>query len=338
MLLIYMNKLPQIVVLSNDAGATEYLAHMILNEYVNANWNIFVMKNSPAEKIFNSLDIRLTLFSSFDKLSKSILSIDADIIIYGTGWQVDFSKYVQDFSLKYKIKSVALIDHWVNYKERFKENSIPNNIIVMDNLAYQMAEENFSPKTKIFQLENFFFKKIKTSFNLIKNKSFDSILFISEPTSVIAKNNLGDENAYGFTEYTTLKDILDLFDDVIVRLHPSDEKNKYDEIIKNYSNKKITIVYPYDEELILSLSKSKLTIGFDGMALYLSYLLGIDTISYMPNSNRALTIPIPKSYLIKDLLKVDNIDFSHKNNVSLDLNKISFHTMIETVMNRGVNV
>ena len=324
-----MNKLPIIVVLTNDAGATEYLAHLVIQEYHQANWRLFCLKESPASKIFQNLNLDYTLLDNmqdFNNISK------CDLIIYGTGWQVEFGKIVEKISSKYEIKSMALIDHWVNYKERFSCGFLPDYIITMDDIAFNLAHDIFSSDVKIIQLKNYFLEDIVSSFKLLKNKNSDFVVFISEPTSIVAKNNLGDSFAYGFTEYSVFSDLLKKFDEIIVRLHPADSLNKYSNLIEKYPNKNIVVVNPYQESLIETLSKSKLTIGFDGMALFISYFLRINTISYMPNSSRKLTIPIPKKYLIDNLLDLDTISFDNDVDIDLNKNSISFSSIIKKIL------
>jgi len=326
-----MNSLPTIVVLSNDAGASEYLAYLILGEFDKANWIIYTLDDSPASKIFKRLGLKQNILKQVEDFQ---YIERCDLIIYGTGWQVEFGKYVQKVVDKYRISSVALIDHWVNYKERFRDGIFPKYILTMDKTAFDLAESIFENEDiEILLLKNYFLQDTKRKFNSITKKTPDSVLFISEPTSTIAKKNLGSTDAYGFTEYSVLSDILEEFDSVIIRLHPSDNFNKYDDTLKRHINKNICIVNPYEETLVDTLSKSNLTIGFDGMAIFISYILGVKTVSYMPNSKRKLTIPIPKKYLINSLKELNFIDFNNKTtDVLIDENSIEFSELLQKIL------
>lgn len=304
-----------ISVISNDAGATEYLAPLIQLRLtnININWNVFALNNSPASKIFKRLKIPFNTISKVEELYESINPEITDIIMYGTGWQVNFSRIVKDICIKNKIKSIGLIDHWTLYKDRFYENSLPSFILIMDDNANKLAKNTFPKEVNVIQVKNYFLEQTKLLFVSNENKAYSSVVFISEPTSLIAKNNFQNQNAYGFTEYSVVEELIEKFDNLTIRLHPSDDISKYDYIItKNYS-KKIIIIKPNEEALIDTLSKSQLTIGFDGMALYISYILGINTIAYMPNSDRKLNIPIPKKYLIRDINDLNKVEFEKLN-------------------------
>ena len=65
-----MSKLPDIVVISNDAGASEYLAYMVLKEFKIANWVLFALKNSPATKIFEKLNLDYKTLNNVEELKE----------------------------------------------------------------------------------------------------------------------------------------------------------------------------------------------------------------------------------------------------------------------------
>lgn len=291
----------RILVVSNDAGATEYISHLILEERNIAHWLVYALLNSAASKIFSKHKLNFNYIDQVEDLRTAIDKIKPDIILYGTGWQVDFSEIIKETSMKQNIKSVALIDHWTNYKERFKKNCLPDNIIVMDDIANNIAKKIFNFDVNIIQLKNYFLEEVYLSFKSKQNKSANSIVFISEPISINAKNNFNNKNAFGFTEYSVIEDLIQKFGNICIRLHPAEDQNKYSEIIKRYKTNNISIINSYEEDLIDTLSKSKLTIGMDGMALFISYILGIHTISYMPNSNKQLSIPMSKENLLRNL-------------------------------------
>ena len=73
------------------------------------------------------------------------------------------------------MKSIALIDHWTNYKGRFSENSLPDAILVMDDLARKIAIKEFNSKVNIVQIKNYFMEGMLSNFFLIENKTFDFI-------------------------------------------------------------------------------------------------------------------------------------------------------------------
>ncbi len=322
-----------ISVVSNDAGATEYIAYLIKN-HADINWIVFAMKDSPAAKIFTRLHV---IYAVLDDVN-SIKSFDKDIagcslFIYGTGGQISFNKIVNEICVKNSVKSMAVIDHWTNYKERFPNSILPDYIMVADDKAYSLSKNIFPSDVNIVQVKNYFLEEIKKEYTAKVSKITKStVVFISEPTMAIAKINFQDENGYGFTEYSVVEDLLKIYDSITIRLHPADEKNKYDEIIKKFEDKDITIIIPEYENLIDTLCRSRLTIGFDGMALYISYILGMDTVSYMPNSDRILAIPIPKEYLTRNLDDLKKITIKPINCSDLQSGANDFLTILDNLI------
>ncbi|EDZ62384.1 conserved hypothetical protein [Sulfurimonas gotlandica GD1] len=285
-------------------------------------WNVYALEDSIASKIFKKYDIEFDSIFNLSELNNIVSKIQPNVIFYGTGWQVDFSNIVKNICMNTKIKSVALIDHWSNYKERFAKESLPDTIIVMDDLANKIAKKTFNNKVNIIQLKNHFIEYMISNFSLIEHKSLDSIVFLSQPTVV----NKVDLDAY---EYTLVETLLNFFDNIIIRLHPSENENKFNKIIAKYPKVIVKIVKPHEEDLLITLSQSKLTIGLSSMALYISCLLNIDTVSCVLNSGIKPNIPIPKKYVIKNLNDLKDIVFSHSNINHQSENEIEFKNMIQ---------
>jgi len=103
---------------------------------------------------------------------------------------------------------------------------------------------------------------------------------------------------------------MEKFKRVIIRLHPTEHKKKYNDIILRFKKNKIKVVEAHKENLATTLSQSKLTIGIESTALYISYLLGIKTISYIPNKFKKPSIPLPSKYVLNNLKKIKYLDFS----------------------------
>ena len=291
----------QILVFTNDAGASAYIASIISNESKLFNWTVYVISNSPATKELDKYNIPYNKFLLLNEVSEIIKKKQPDIILYGTGW-LNFNVIIKKNSQKYNIKTIALIDHWGNYKRRFSKNVLPDAIIVMDDTAQKIALDTFNSEVDIFKIKNYYLQDISHSYSLKKNNKKDFVVFISEPTKV-------DPLDFNAVEYDLLTDILRKFEKVIIRLHPTEAKNKYNKVTSSYPKSIIKVVKSSEEDLATTLSKSKLTIGIGSTALYVSFLLGIKTISYIPNRYKLPTIPLPQKYNLTNLEDLSSIDF-----------------------------
>ena len=297
---------------------------MILNEQ-NYIWSQYCLLDSLAAKVFKKHNIEFNVFTKLNDLNDIVHRNNPDVILYGTGWQINFSKVIKNICRSQHLKSIALIDHWSSYKKRFYEHCLPNNILVMDNFANEIATKEFNSKVNILQIKNYFLEDIMLKFNTIKNKTSDIVVFISEPTTTDRTN----PNDY---EYKLLEDLLCTFDDVIIRLHPTENRDKYSSVISKFPKVKTLLIEAYKEDLLVTLSKSKLTIGLSSMALYISYLLGINTVSYVSNSGEIPTIPLPKEYILTDLKELKKIEFKPINKALLYTKAIRFDKMLNFVL------
>lgn len=312
----------KILVFTNDAGSSAYIASIISNESKFFNWTVYVIDNSPATKELDKYNIPYNKFLLLNEISGIIKKKKPDIILYGTGW-LNFNVFIKENSKKHNIKTIALIDHWDNYKRRFSKNILPDAIIVMDDTAQKIALDTFNSGVYIFKIKNYYLQDISHSYSLTKKNKKDFIVFISEPTKV--KNNPLDFNAF---EYDFLIDVLRKFKKVIIRLHPTEPRNKYNKVISTFPKSVIKVVESNEEDLATTLSKSKLTIGIGSTALYISFLLGIKTISYIPNRYKLPTIPLPPKYNLTNLEDLSNIDFSNLIRENVNSEALTFYQML----------
>tara|TARA_A100001011_G_scaffold380274_1_gene447392 strand:- start:3 stop:977 length:975 start_codon:yes stop_codon:yes gene_type:complete len=316
--------LKKILVFVNDAGSSNYICSIISNENKFFNWSIYAVADSPGSKKLENSQILYTKFFSLDEMSDIIRKQKPDIVLYSTGW-LNFSSIVSDNAKKYNFKTVALVDHWTGYHERFRKNAFPDIILVMDDAAYKKANKIFNSKSTIFKIKNYYLDEIKSDYAFRKKK--DHIVFLSEP-EIINKDNLK------IFEYTLLENILKMFDKVIVRLHPKEPKNKYYDLICKFPKANVSVVDPYDESLGSTLSKSKLSIGVQSTALYLSYLIGINTISILPKRSLMSNIPLPKKYILTNLNYIKNLNFSNKKIGELNIKAATFYESINFLSKR----
>jgi hypothetical protein len=149
----------QILVFTNDAGASAYIASIISNESKLFNWTVYAISNSPATKELDNYNIPYNKFLLLNEVSEIIKKKKPDIVLYGTGW-LNFNVIIKENSQKYNIKTIALIDHWANYKRRFSKNVLPDAIIVMDDAAQKIALDTFNSEVDIFKIKNYYLQNI----------------------------------------------------------------------------------------------------------------------------------------------------------------------------------
>ena len=290
-------------IVSNDAGAAEIISSYVKN---NNNKYVFVL-SGPARKIFKR------------KIKKKIKNLDlnsaekiSNKLICGTSGKSKIEvKAIEKFKKNNK-KTIAIVEHWTNYKTRFLYNKnlvLPDKIWVFDRYAKEKIEKII--KTKIVLKKNYYFSEIKNQNNKIKvnkiKKNFINILYVSEPISEIKNKRI--VNYKLSKEYKTLKYFFDNIEyitkkkyNIIFRPHPLEKNNKY-KWIKTFIK---DIRISKNKLLIQDIMKSDIVIGRQTMALVVALKSKKKVISCIPPDEKRCIIPYKGVAELRDLVKKNN--------------------------------
>lgn len=299
-----------IAVVSHDAGSSEILCALI-REYRDLYlWHIFAIAQSPMGRLCERYNLP---FIPIEDPQQQLQSINPDILFFGTGWQEKVERPYVRFCKEHTIPTVAFLDHWSNYRERFGfpdegwEENLGDFTAVTDQKALFLAESFALPNP--VGLINFYLRDTIAQARQKEMHPNNNLLFLSEPTDAVALRTYGDKNYWGFTQYSALEDILKNFEQfgcagLTIRLHPSDNGNGYKKILKSYPHIRVQINDAAVCELTDQLLCAKMVIGFDTMALYIAALLERPVLSYLPSKNRDFLLPLPKERQVRSLLKI----------------------------------
>ena len=109
----------------------------------------------------------------FDSRIEDSLSAVVDtssVVITGTGWSSDLEHQARQLAFRRNIPSVAVLDHWVNYRERFRRNGtsqLPGELWVSDAEAATLASLLF-PNVPVKQLPNIWLEGLRTKVDSIR--------------------------------------------------------------------------------------------------------------------------------------------------------------------------
>lgn len=301
-----------IAVVSHDAGSSEILCALIREYRDLYSWHIFAIAQSPMGRLCERYNLP---FISIEDPRQQLQSINPDILIFGTGWQDKVERPYVRFCKEHTIPTVAFLDHWSNYRERFGfpdegwEKNLGDFTAVTDQKALFLAESFALPNP--VGLINFYLRDTIAQARQKEMHPNNNLLFLSEPTDAVALRTYGDKNYWGFTQYSALEDILKNFEQfgcagLTIRLHPSDNGNGYKKILKAYPHIRVQINDAAVCELSDQLLCAKMVVGFDTMALYIAALLERPVLSYLPSKNRDFLLPLPKERQVRSLSKIDS--------------------------------
>ena len=270
----YILNAKKIGIAANDAGGAEQVAWLLknLNQYASA------YISGPAIKVFEQVQVNIENIRNLNHLNES------NLIITGSGWMSNLEKESIKFANKKKITCVTILDNWVNYLTRFSGDPefIPMILAVTNHHALLKAHQLF-PDKLVWLLPDFQLMHYQNSISRNKVTCSD-VLVISEP--IFSENPNSDVSIEDLERLIvsaiSLKDESAL-KNVTVRAHPSQVDNTFfSQILEKFPGE---ISVSYGTTLLDDLKKSKIVIGINSYALYISAMCGIKTYSVFSGKN-----------------------------------------------------
>jgi hypothetical protein len=290
-----------ICMVAHDAGAANHIIawfkHLANQQTNPINRSVTVCLADPALSLWLRTFPDSKIGNLLDTLSNSKL------LISGTGWQSNLEHDARKLARFLGIKSVAVIDHWTNYRDRFirdDEEVLPDEIWVTDEYAKKLAE-NYFPDLRIVQLPNLYLENIVTEISFQEASVIKSaatrLLYVLEPIRQVWGN--GDQlaefqaldffikniNLLGFGKTLSIK----------LRPHPSDPIGKYDQWIE--SQKNLDVSLDNSRTLAEAIAWSNVVVGCQTYAMVVALASGRQVICSIPP--RVATCVLPQTEIIK---------------------------------------
>lgn len=293
-----------IAVVCHDAGGAEIVSSLLRRQNIKCKYALF----GPALPIFQRKIENIT------NQTIAAAICDADLLICGTSKPTTYELDAIALAHFRGIKSIAILDHWINYRERFLlENQliIPDEIWVVDEVAEQLASEKL-PEFKINLIENPYKEDILEELISAKqqclNNSFGkngkTVLYVTEPTSEHAKRKYGDYRYWGYTEkeavkyfFENIKLIASGISKVIIRPHPSEVESKY---LFALNNLNFEVIINKESELVAQIAEADIIAGCNSMAMIVGTWAKKRVICCIPPAGRGYNLPNEGIEFIRD--------------------------------------
>jgi len=231
-----------VAVVAHDAGAANHIFAWIRSGLID-NTCIKLCLDGPAAKAYEKIQFGFKNYALDDVLDNACL------LISGTGWASTLEHESRILAAEQSIKSVAVIDHWCNYKERFLSKEIeclPDVIWVADEYALTIANSLF-PNVDVVQKPNdFICEQVGTIKSLSRSHAFPHIakvLFVMEPIRQkwLGSSEPGELQSLNFL-VNNLSSITSASNtELVIRPHPSDPQGKYDSRVASFDNVNISV-------------------------------------------------------------------------------------------------
>ena len=213
------------VVVCHDAGAANIIVAGLAQVGINPTWR--VLMRGPAATIWSHATGTTSDARDLDDLLQ-----DASLLLTGTGWSSSLEHDARVKGATRSIPSVALVDHWVNYPQRFVRDGttqLPDELWVSDEDAQAIAQREFD-QVALRLVPNRYLASQVDEIGPLSEASASEVLYVAEPVrDDWAGSTPGEFQALDY--FASRFDTLAVPRDAVVRLrpHPSDPPGKYDD-------------------------------------------------------------------------------------------------------------
>lgn len=216
----------------------------------------------------------------------------ASMLLSGTGWASDLEHRARELARRRGVHSVALLDHWVNYPQRFVRDGtvvMPDEIWVSDEDALRLAHQCFDG-TPLRLVENWYFQEQVAQLAPPMINAPPELLYLAEPVrSDWGRDKPGEFQALDY--FADRLSFLGLPANLRIRLrpHPSDPASKYDSWISTHPE--LTIELDQSSSMAEALTGARWVAGCESYGLVLALAAGRIVYSTLPPWAPACRLP-----------------------------------------------
>ena len=224
----------------------------------------------------------------------------ADLVLTGTGWG-DLEHEARRLARVAGIRSVAALDHWVNYSSRFRRADAvvwPDEFWVVDEYARGLAQQAFPGATIRQQPNEYLLDQLRD----IKEPqgTVPALLYILEPMrSDWGRGVDGEFQALDY--FLSRLECVGLLPDILLLLrpHPSESPQKYAEWIARHPARNIQV--DDSASLAQAISRARYVAGCESFALTVALAAGRRVFCSLPPWAPSCRLPHDGLVHIKDL-------------------------------------
>ena len=212
----------------------------------------------------------------------------AATVITGTGWESSLEHDARKLAREQGIRSIAVIDHWTNYSDRFLRNGeqvLPDEIWVSDPYAAKIAQAAF-PTVRVVQQVNVYLARLVEEVKSLQQPAVvqgnDRVLYVLEPIRHIW-GELAEPGEFLALDYFMQQlQRAPVSSDAEIRLrpHPSDQPGKYDAWLAGQANPRVSL--DCSTTLADALAWANVVAGCQTYAMVLALACGHTVISTIP--------------------------------------------------------
>ncbi|MEM7702472.1 MAG: hypothetical protein AAF251_11090 [Pseudomonadota bacterium] len=203
----------------------------------------------------------------------------ASVVISGTGWASDLEHRARVIAAEVGMRSIAVLDHWVNYAPRFERDGVaqwPDAIWVGDDEALTIARAAF-PSVPAERHANLYLAEQARAAG--PSPRDGDVLFVLEPThSEWGAGRPGEFQA--LDHFVASRQATGIPESAPLRLrpHPSDPPGKYDHWIAQHATARLDTL----PDMAAALGPARWVVGLNSMGLVIALQAGRTVLCALP--------------------------------------------------------
>ena len=291
-----------VAIVAHDAGGAEVLSSYVRRRALRCRFAL----GGPARSVFRRK------LGDYENLSVQDAIQGSDGLLCGTSWQSDLELSAIDFARVAGKPSVAWLDHWISYRERFTRSGklhLPDSLWVGDEIALKIACR-LLPSLPVRLVDNPYLTDMKAELDAaqpvypsVPGKL--TILYICEPLSETALRQFGNAMHYGYTEQQAMRYFLDNLDalgapvgSIVIRPHPAEAAGKYQKLVSRYA---LPLAFSGGHPLSAEVVSADCVVGCSSMAMVVALSAGKRVISCIPPGGEPCPLPLPGIEMLRDM-------------------------------------
>ncbi len=298
-----------LVVVAHDAGATNLIIHWLKAWFLSESQTDFKQSirlclAGPAISLWESQ------FGAFHNWTLAEALNGANQLLSGTGWASEWEYQARSLAKIQNIPTIAVLDHWVNYPERFVRDGVqilPDQLWVADPEAKNTALWNF-PDTPVKEFPNAYLADQIAQIKALESQWPDRsdgltrVLYLLEPIRAAwaGKESLGEFQALDYFVSKIQSLNLGPKIEISLRSHPSDAPNKYNSWCGRFAQYQISV--DRFASLAEAIAWSDWVVGCETAALVCALGAGRKVISSLPPWAPPCRLPHKEILHLRELL------------------------------------
>jgi Capsule polysaccharide biosynthesis protein len=283
--------------MARDAGAAAALSPVARTLIRDGRLGVSIVAFGQAAGIFRERGLPVLAFSESptrEQVESLLAREGARVVLTGTSMEASKDAAFWDAARTAGIPSIALVDHWCNYSERFTSeapfDAVPDTIAVMDEAAAAALQaEGCPPGLLLVTGQPHFDEVIRDSATLSRTEVRQELdvdpvrpllVFASEPQGRYYGNALGydEQDALGALLESAAAVAPDA--QVVVKLHPLEQPDAFSDLPETERRVAVRVVRAYPPEHLIR--AADIVLGMTSVLLLEAVLTGTPTISIRP--------------------------------------------------------